>query len=322
LTNIPQTSAPRRDYISRDDLKRLRTSRILPNLIKIALFFGSMIFLAWLAWATESSLFKWSAYLALGYLWMSMVTFMHDATHNTLFEKPWKNWVFGIVSMIPLMASFISFKEDHMEHHRYNRSPKDPDAFTMGKRSVLDFVAFYGYIVAGALLSFVHFNFIYPIQRFNARKWAIHLFETLLKIACYWVLLAWAQKHGVLGKTLEVWLVPVYIFAVFNSIRFIAEHYETPWNQGQLVGSRTVTSNQLHSFFWNNINWHIGHHIYPTVPWYNLIKLHDLMKPAIAAEGAIVEKSYTGVFLRALLRGPESEQRLERVLAKRWPAIA
>jgi fatty acid desaturase len=126
----------------------------------------------------------------------------------------------------------------------------------------------------------------------------------------------------VLGKTLEVWLVPVYIFAVFNLIRFIAEHYEIPWNQGQLAGSRTVTSNPLHSFFWNNINWHIGHHIYLTVPWYNLIELHDLMKSAIAAEGAIVEKSYTGVFLRALVRGPESGQRLERVLAKRQPAIA
>ena len=322
MTNTPHTSAPRRDYISREDLKRLRTSRILPNLIKIPLFLGSMIFLAWLAWTTESNLLKWSAYLALGYLWMSMVTFMHDATHNILFEKPWKNCVFGIVSMIQLMASFISFKEDHMEHHRYNRSPKDPDAFTMGKRGVLDFVAFYGYIVSGALLSFVHFNIIYPIQRFNARKWAIHLFETLLKIACYWALLAWAQKHGGLGKTLEVWLVPVYIFAVFNSIRFIAEHYETPWNQGQLVGSRTVTSNPLHSFFWNNINWHIGHHVYPAVPWYNLVELHRLMEPAIEARGAIVDKSYTGVFLKALVGGPETEERLAASLRTRRDRLA
>ena len=111
-------------------------------------------------------------------------------------------------------------------------------------------------------------------------------------------------------------------FSLFNSVRFIAEHYETPWNQGPLTGSRTITSNPIHSFFWNNINWHIGHHIYPTVPWYNLIELHKLMKPAIEAEGAIVEKSYTGVFLRALLRGPESEERLARVLEKRHPAAA
>jgi fatty acid desaturase len=286
------------------------------------LFFGLKGMLTWLAWDTQSGLLKWSAYLALGYLWMSIVTLMHDATHNALFAKPWKNWAFGILTMIPLMASFVSFKEDHLAHHRYNRSPRDPDAFTMGKRGALDFVAFYGYIVAGALLSFVHFNFIYPVKHFNARKWAIHIAESVLKIACYVALLVWAHRHGVLGKTLEVWLVPIYIFSLFNSVRFIAEHYETPWNRGQLVGSRTVTSNPVHSFFWNNINWHIGHHIYPTVPWYNLIELHRLMEPSIRAEGAIVEKSYTGVFLRALARGPESPSRLSHFLEARGLAGA
>lgn len=322
MKSTPQASAARRDYISREDLKRLRTFRILPNLAKMPLFFGLMAWLTWLAWTTESGPVKAAAYLGLGYLWMGIVTFMHDATHNTLFRKPWKNWAFGILSMIPLMASFISFKDDHLQHHRYNRSPGDPDAFTMGKRGVLDFLAFYAYIVAGALLSFVHFNFIYPIQRFSGRKWAIHLAEIGLKIVCYWILLAWAHTNGVLGKTLEVWLVPVYIFSVFNSVRFIAEHYETPWNQGQLVGSRTVISNPLHSFFWNNINWHIGHHIYPAVPWYNLVELHKLMEPAIEAEGATVEKSYSGVFLRALLRGPESEERLQAHLVQRRAASA
>jgi fatty acid desaturase len=265
---------------------------------------------------------RWSAYVGLGYLWMGIVTFMHDATHNTLFEKTWKNWAFGVVAMIPLMASFISFKEDHMDHHRYNRSYRDPDAFTMGKRRFADFIAFYAYIVAGALLSFVHFNVLYPIQRFNRRKWTIHLFETLLKIVCYWALIAWALNNGVLAKTLSVWLIPVFFFSLFNSMRFIAEHYETPWNEGQLLGSRTVTSNPVHSFFWNNINWHIGHHVYPAIPWYNLIELHKLMQPGLEARGAIIDKSYLGVFLRALVHGPETEQRLERMLAKRRARIA
>jgi len=156
-----RSAASRRDFISREELQRLKQLRVLPNLIKMPLFFGGMVLLTWLAWITDSNLIKWSAYVALGYLWMGIVTFMHDATHNVLFKDSWKNWVFGIIAMIPLFASFVAFKEDHMEHHRYNRSPKDPDAFTMGKRSVVDFIVFYAYIVAGAVLSFVHFNLIY-----------------------------------------------------------------------------------------------------------------------------------------------------------------
>ena len=44
-------------------------------------------------------------------------------------------------------------------------------------------------------------------------------------------------------------------------------------------------------YFWNSVNWHIGHHVYPAVPWYNLEELHELMQPAIEAKGAIRVRS-------------------------------
>jgi fatty acid desaturase len=162
------------------------------------------------------------------------------------------------------------------------------------------------------VLSFLHFNFIYPFQKFGPREWAIQLGETALKIAVYWVVLDYAAEHGVLGKTLEVWLYPVLVLSLLNSMRFIAEHYGTPWNAGQMAGTRTVISNPVNSFFWNNINWHIGHHVYPTVPWYNLRELHRLLEDQIVASGAPVDKSYLAVYFKALCGGPESEPRLAR----------
>jgi len=303
--------------LTRQDVQRLTQIRLLPNLIKIPLFVAIMAWLNWIAWTTDTTIIRWSAYVGIGYMWMSMVTFMHDAGHFTLFRARWANWAFGIICMMPLMATFVGFKEDHLEHHRYNRSPGDPDAFTMGKRGILDFVLFYAYVVAGILLSFIHFNLLYPVSRFGPKEWAIHIFETTVKIACYWALIAWAIDNGVLAKTLELWLIPVYIFTLFNSVRFIAEHYGTPWDEGQLAGSRAVVSNPVNRFFWNNINWHIGHHVYPAVPWYNLVELHRLMEPAIEARGAIVDRSYTGVFLKALVGGPETREGLAEALEKR-----
>jgi len=73
--------------------------------------------------------------------------------HSTLFKDRWKNWAFGIFAMIPLIISFTSFKEDHLIHHRYNRTPKDPDAFTMGKRGVGDFILFNAYAIVGVVLA-------------------------------------------------------------------------------------------------------------------------------------------------------------------------
>lgn len=308
---------PQRPRISREDLERLRQHRLLPNLIKIPLFLVFMVLLTLVAWDTTSTVVRWSSYIAIGYLWMSMVTFMHDATHNAMFHSRLANLVFGIVSMIPIFVTFITFKEDHLEHHRFNRSPADPDAFTMGRRGFGDFVLFYSYLLIGGLLSLIHFNFIYPVKKFDAKLWGIHLFEIALKAVVCWLVLNAAADQGVLVKTLEVWLWPVFFFSLFNSMRFIAEHYGTPWNRGQLAGTRTIVSNPVHAFFWNNINWHIGHHVYPNVPWYNLVELHRLLEPQIAAAGAVVDRGYLTVFLDAIRNGPESEERLERTLASR-----
>jgi fatty acid desaturase len=307
--------------LAKSELDRLRRFRVLPNLIKIPLFSGMMVVISLLAWNTGSQLLLWSCYIALGYLWMSMVTFMHDATHSTLFKRPILNWVFGIICMVPIFATFVAFREDHIEHHRHNRSPKDPDAFTMGRRGVADFVLFYAYALIGGVLSFIHFNFIYPFT-FGPRQWAIQLFEIALKGTVYWLVLDFAAEHGVLGKALGLWLWPVLVLSLLNSMRFIAEHYGTPWNAGQLVGTRTVTSNPVHSFFWNNINWHIGHHVYPSVPWYNLQDLHRVLEPEILASGAVVDRSYIAVYWQALRQGPESEPQLEASLAVRAARMA
>lgn len=311
---MPRPAIPQ---IDRTDLDRLRQFRLLPNLTKIPLFTAIMVGLTWFAWNTESPWLLWPTYLAIGYMWMGMVTFMHDALHYTLFRNKLANWVFGIACMLPIFATFVGFREDHIEHHRHNRSPRDPDSFTMGKRGVADFVLFYAYALIGGVLSFLHFNFIYPVQKFGPRQWAIQILELVLKAGVYWLVLSWAARNGVLGKALEVWLWPVFFLSLMNSMRFIAEHYGAPWDQGQMAGTRTVISNPVNAFFWNNINWHIGHHVYPTVPWYNLKELHDLLEPQIRESGAPVDKSYIAVYLDALRRGPESPAQLEGVIAER-----
>jgi fatty acid desaturase len=258
----------------------------------------------------------------MAYLWMSVVTFMHDASHGVLFRASWKNWAFGFVSTIPIVITFISFREDHLEHHRHNRSARDPDAFTMGKRGLLDFLQFYGYVLVGGVLTVLQFTLIYPLQKFDARAWRIHVFELAARVVVLGGALVFAESHGVLDRFLALWLIPAYGFTLLNSMRFIGEHYGTPWDQGQLLGTRTITSHPINSFFWNNINYHIGHHVYPATPWYNLQKLHAAMTPEIERTGALVERSYLRVLLRSCVRGPESRERNEQQLAARPEVVA
>src|SRR3546814_3322780 len=82
----------------------------LPTHAKILLFISIMIGLGAIAWTSDSAWVRWMAYIGLRYMQMGMVTFMHDATHNVLFEPRWENWAFGIIAMTPLPASFVAFK--------------------------------------------------------------------------------------------------------------------------------------------------------------------------------------------------------------------
>lgn len=286
--------------------------------LKIPLFYGLLLGFGSLAWNTQHTWLAWIAYACMGYMWMGIVTFMHDATHQVLFEKKWKNWAFGIFSTLPIFVTFVAFKEDHLEHHRHNRSPKDPDAFTMGKRKPLDFLLFYAYMAIGVVLTVIQFNLIYPFQQLRGTNLWIHIGELALRAALYTAGVLWALEAGVLEKFLGVWLIPAAFFSLMNSVRFVAEHYGTAWDAGQFLGTRTIISNPVNSFFWNNINYHIGHHVYPAVPWYNLKRLHTAILPAIEREGGMVDSGYLKIFMRACLGGPETTARNEEQLLRNY----
>lgn len=289
------------------ELRQLYQHRWAPNL-KIPFFYGIWGALGVIAWHTDYWVLTWLCYLAMGYMQMGIVTFMHDCTHNTLFKVRWKNWIFGVFAMIPLIISFTAFKEDHLQHHRYNRTPKDPDAFTMGKRGIGDFILFYAYALVGVFLTAIQFTLIFPLQALRGRKALFHWLEIALHISVMWGLFHWAASHGMADQVFALWFWPLIFFGFFNSIRFIAEHYGCPWDAGPLIGTRTIISNQANAFFWNNINYHIGHHAYPGVPWYNLKKLHILMLPEIERSGALIAHSYFSIFFDALKRGPEIQK--------------
>ena len=57
-----------------------------------------------------------------------------------------------------------------------------------------------------------------------------------------------------------------------------AQHYVLEKNSDDILKTtRTVYLNKLLSFLNWNMNYHIEHHLYPSVPFYNLSKLNRLI---------------------------------------------
>ena len=57
--------------------------------LKIPLMYAVWIGLGALAWRSASPWVDWPCYVAMGYVQMSIVTFMHDSTHGALFRSRW-----------------------------------------------------------------------------------------------------------------------------------------------------------------------------------------------------------------------------------------
>ena len=66
---------------------------------------------------------------------------------------------------------------------------------------------------------------------------------------------------------------------MFQYIRSVAEHFGELGYDHLLSSTRTIHANPLERFFLapHNVSYHLEHHLYPGVPFYNLPALHQML---------------------------------------------
>jgi fatty acid desaturase len=77
----------------------------------------------------------------------------------------------------------------------------------------------------------------------------------------------------------------------------LLEHHSDP-----ILGTRSILTNRVTAFFMCNENYHLEHHLYPGVPWYNLRRLHGALREDLEARGAPYIDSYFA-FVREFVVG-------------------
>ncbi len=86
---------------------------------------------------------------------------------------------------------------------------------------------------------------------------------------------------------------------MFQYIRSVSEHFGDLAYDHELTGSRTVKTNAVERFFIapHNVGYHLEHHLYPGIPYYNLPKLHQLLMevPTFKANAHITQGYFNGL---------------------------
>ena len=113
---------------------------------------------------------------------------------------------------------------------------------------------------------------------------------------------------GAIHLLLMYWFVPLFTWLMFIfRIRSIAEHFAIESRSEAYSHTRSTRATVLEQIFVAplNVNYHIEHHFYPSVPFHRLPQLHrTLMSRAEFKDSVHITSSYFGV-LRECLRGAQ-----------------
>jgi fatty acid desaturase len=240
---------------------------------------------------------------------------MHDATHYLLYKNRVVNDVVGdLLIAFPLGMSTTLYRKTHARHHRFINTEEDQDLVAQRQeaewynwpktrlgcakailRSLLGVNTHRAWILFKHWAPWNHLRD--PItEDFPLRARILYIASGL----AMYIFFGWAVM--VSPKT-TLCLMALYMVVGFtlmnliNRIRAVAEHIGVPCTH-ELNSTRTVLPSFWERFFIApyGVNYHLEHHLFPSVPGYNLARLHRaLMTDPDFSGKAHVTNTYVGL---------------------------
>jgi fatty acid desaturase len=231
----------------------------------------------------------------------------HDAAHYLLYENRRLNDLVGRAAATVQGLSMCTYRVIHRLHHNNLYGELDPDTALHGgyprgraylvKKLLKDLSGFtawktYAYFLGGAPALNTATNVaLRPLDDTSAKLKDEARRDRNAVIAFHVVLLVVFAWSGYLLQYLVLWILPlVTVVQAILRLRAISEHGATTDFSSPLTAART---NMLPRWlewllFPHHVNYHIEHHLYASVPHYNLPRLHREMAARGVLEGAEV----------------------------------
>lgn len=214
--------------------------------------------------------------------------FTHEAVHGVLSRNKVLNRVFGIACAMPVLQNYSAYKVLHLRHHKHLGHEGDPDHYDNYTRwTWLVFSMHWLRLIVGYPIYIV----MIPILGFRQgnqsdRHWIVGeviLLFVLIGLAVW--LIPWPV-------ILHAWLIPMIMINTMVNIRGMSQHTFLEEPDDPVRGTRSILTNPVTEFFMCNENYHLEHHLFPRVPWYNLKRLHGAVRDQLIEREAPFVGSY------------------------------
>ena len=214
----------------------------------------------------------------------ALLTLAHEAVHKRLLSNPrWNDAIGDWLCGYPSGLALSWYRANHLAHHRHLNTKDDPDWARKVGQTEWTFPASGRVIASSAAkvlaiggLSWVALMAIlagfWPLRNFTRAR-----AQTLASRVGYWAVIAGAlAASGGLIHFAKYWIAPlVLVFPLIFRVRSWAEHFGLRGDH-ELNASRNVLAGRIECFLFSphSVNYHLLHHLFPSVPQHALAGLH------------------------------------------------
>ncbi len=232
----------------------------------------------------------------------------HELSHGTVFKTKYLNEIFLKIFSLFGLLNYHIYQLSHLQHHQKTcHTNKDFEVVLPRKPSLNLFFLIQLFSInifcKGGLIQTLK-NLIKislnkfdnpmnawseelftdkPLQREKARNWArfvllFHVFITFVSLS--------------LGEPVLILLITLHVFICRWHHYFLNETQHTGLQSNTddfRKCTRTILINPISSFLYWHMNWHIEHHMYTSIPFYNLKSIHELIKHEMPKPRTLLE---------------------------------
>ena len=281
-----------RELLPRDQLETLSARSDLQGILYLAGHFAAIALTGWLLYLATPGWWALPALLLHGVVISFLFSPMHECSHYSAFRTPWLNeaayWLLCVVYlMVPNWFHYL-----HLSHHRYTQiQGKDPELVlaipSNGWRWLwyVSGISFWWRNVSRILRHAAigpdpedkRGGMYVPRQRYG-----LLMLEARIVIVCYAAIWTAAIAYGVAWWLLWLWIVPRIVGEPLQRMFRVAEHTSCAENADLLQNTRTTLTNATLRYIGWQMCYHAEHHLFPSVPFHNLPRIHELIGDRIA----------------------------------------
>lgn len=284
----------------------------IPWRLNVAIATAQVAVLGAIMWTAGQVSVGWCA-LVLAPLWgivmNAVYSLIHEAEHNLFHPDPRVNDAAGVLLALLFPAPFHLLRQGHLGHHLRNRSDDEafdlyfPEDRPLWKRMQLYGIltgCYWVVVTLSSIVALVRPSLLRPggvrfdrptaalLESLNPR------YERLIRLEAAAIVLLHPALVWLLGVPVLHYLIVLYGFGLSWSGFQYVHHFGTVRDVRR--GARNLATWALLDLVWLNHNYHLSHHLHPTVPWIHL--------PALATGPEGERESLVRAYAR-MWRGPQ-----------------